>query len=203
MVGTRVRIEGGFIDGDSKSAWLAGAIEPGAFVPSAVSALLPPRGPARAQTVLTITDCVPMIAVFRCDRGPRGLPAYRLSVTGLRGFCLVVSPNVECWWPARESEWRLPGGGTATVDEDGLTIHFPAFGGALTEFHRAEFQEHSAYVVGRAITSKRSVPPDAAVRPIGINRTVIGRLAAPLGRRVLVSAIGTPLAVTATEMGRN
>ena len=66
----------------------------------------------------------------------------------------------------------------------------------MTEFHRAEFQEHANYVVGRAITSERSVPEGRLVHLVGISRMVMGRLTSPLDGRVLVDTTGQPLAVT-------
>ena len=72
--------------------------------------------------------------------------------------------------------------GPATIEEDGVTAHIPAFGSVLTEFHRAEFEEHRTYVVGRAITSTRPVPPGTAIPMVGIRQVVTGRLQAPLGQ---------------------
>jgi hypothetical protein len=103
---------------------------------------------------------------------------------------------VECWWPVNKTHQHRGPGGAATIDDDGVTIQLPAFGGVLTEFHRAEFQEHVAYVVGRAITSERRVPPGTAVIALGVIRKVTGRLTAPLGGRVLLDTSGQPLAVT-------
>jgi hypothetical protein len=76
-----------------------------------------------------------------------------------------------------------------------VTVHIPAFGGVLTEFHKAEFEEHRTYVVGRAITSTKSVPPGTAIPMVGIRRMVSGRLQAPLGNRVLVTDKGQPVCV--------
>jgi hypothetical protein len=76
-----------------------------------------------------------------------------------------------------------------------VTVHLPAFGGVLTEFHAAEFEEHHTYVVGRAITTRRSVPPGTAIHLVRICRVVTGRLRAPLGNRVLVTEEGQPLCV--------
>jgi hypothetical protein len=201
MLDTRVRLEGeGFVDVDTKMAWHEGAIETDLTIPPAVLGLLPARRQGRAtKTVVTISEFSLTNAPFRCDRGPRELPAYRLKITGWRGSCVVLAPEVQCWWPVSEAEWQLGTGGTANVDEDGVTIHFPAFGGVLTEFHRAEFQEHPTTVVGRAITSQRKVPPGTAVVAIGINRMVTGRLAAPLGDRVLLRESGEPITVLPSD----
>lgn len=198
LLDARLRVEGGFVDSDSKIAWLEGAIEPGTSVPPALLALLPTRRQGRAQTTLTITAVATITAPFWCDRGSRELAAYRLRLTGLRGSCVVLAPEVECWWPVDEADRHRVRvlGAAAAIDDDGVTIHFPAFGGVLTEFRRAEFQEHPAYVVGRAITSEREVPPDTPVVALGVHQEVIGQLNEPLGERVLLNTSSQPLAVT-------
>lgn len=197
LLDEQVRIEGGFDDGNSKEAWLGGRIRWSAELPPTVSALLPTWGPAHTDRELTVTEIVSTSAEFRCDRGPRGLPAYRLKVTGMYGSCVVLSPEVDCWWPQLPEDDGLQPGGLAEIDDDDVTIHFLAHGGVLTQFHRAEFHEHANYVVGRAITSERSVPQGTVVPMVGIGRMVMGRLTAPLDGRVLVDAKGQPLAVTA------
>jgi hypothetical protein len=196
LLDERVRIEGGFDDVNSKEAWSGGRIGSSAPLAPGVLALLPAQGPARTDRELTITEVVSTTAEFRCDRGPRELPAYRLKVTGMYGSCVILAPEVECWWPRLpEDEGRQPGG-LAEIDNDDVTVHFLAHGGVLTEFHRAEFQEHANYVVGRAITSERSVPEGRLVHMVGISRMVMGRLTSPLDGRVLVDTTGQPLAVT-------
>jgi len=195
----RVRVEGGFIDSYSKNAWMDGAIESHPPLPPALSALLPTHKRNRRESVLAITDVSPTAAGFRCDRGDRELPAYRLKVTGMYGSCVILSPDVECWWSDLCADKPRDRGGDATIEDDGLTIHFPAFGGALTEFHRAEFQEHANYAVGRAITSQRRVPAGTAVRAVGVHRMLTGRLSSPLGARVLLDMSGQPMSVTSSD----
>ncbi len=192
----RLRLEGGFVDGPSKVAWMEGAIDADLPMPPSLIACLPARRGGPAEVTLRITEVTAMASEFVCDRGPRRLPAYRLTVTGLQGFCVVLDPEVECWWPVDDEEKRSGRGGTASVGEDGLTIALPAFGGVLTEFHRAIFQEHDTYVVGRAVTTERDEPSWTAIPLVGINRHVNGRLGSPLDGRVLVNMNGKPLLVT-------
>jgi hypothetical protein len=196
LLDERVRIEGGFDHSNSKKAWLGGRIGWSTPPPPDVSALLPARGRAHTDRELTITEVVTTTAEFGCDRGPRELSAYRLKVTGMYGSCVILSPEVECWWPRLPADEGRQPGGLAKIDNDDVTIHFPAFGGVLTEFHRAEFQEHATYVVGRAITSKRRIPAGTAVHALGISRKVMGRLTSPLNGRVLLDTRGQPLSVT-------
>ena len=196
LLESRVRVEGGFVDSDSKLAWMAGGIELKPLSP-ALSALLPRRRRAYGGPILTVTEVASTTAAFTCDRGPRQLEAYRLQVTGLYGFCIILSPTVECWWAVGQPDrQRL---GEAALEDDGVTIHFPAYGGALTEFHGAEFQEHDSFVVGRAITSERPVPPGTAIHAIGKLAQPTGQLTTRLGARVLVGTDGQPLPVTNTR----
>lgn len=191
----RLRLEGGFVDGPSKEAWGEGAIDADLPMPPALIACLPARRGGPAEVTLHITGVTAMASKFLCDRGPRRLPAYRLTVTGLQGSCVVLDPEVECWWPVDDKEERPGRGGTASVGEDGLTIALPASGGVLTEFHRAIFQEHDTYVVGRAITTERDVPTGTAIPLVRITRPVNGRLGSPLDGRVLINMNGQPLPV--------
>jgi hypothetical protein len=187
--------EGGFLDGNAKLAWLRGAIESRVALPDGVMAMLLEGHPHSAgSTSLLISDVQQCEGTFWSDRGPRHLSAYRLSISGLAQPCIVLDPQVDCWWPPGELWDQVPGLGNATVDEDDLTVHFPAFGGFLTEFHRAEFVEYPTCVVGHAVTSEREVPPGTAIPAVGYRPKVTGRLAMPLDGRVLVDTDGRPVA---------
>jgi hypothetical protein len=194
LLENRCRIEGGFASGRAKQAWSDGAIELG-DAPTQLRPYFPAqRDPDRLQQALFVTAVAPESAPFRCDRGPRQLPALRLTISDVRGSCVILDPDVDVWWPAADEGGPRPIG-PATIDEDGMTLDIPAFGGALTEFHRAEFEEHRTYVVGRAITSTRPAPPGTAITMNGIVRMVSGRLQDPLGNRVLVTDKGQPMCV--------
>lgn len=186
----------GFVDSDAKMAWLTGAIQPEVALPDGLMELiLEGRSRRTAPEPLVISDVQHSEDTFWCDRGPRVLSAYRVAVSGLAQPCTVIDPEVELWWPPRGEAGHMSGMGEATVAADDLTIHFPAFGGVLTEFHRAEFVEYPTCVVGHAVTSERDVPPGTAVPAVGIHSMVTGRLARPLDGRVLLHTDGTPLAV--------
>jgi hypothetical protein len=185
----------GFVDEDAKLAWSRGAIESEVALPDGLMELILENrahsASARALVVSGVQECE---ETFLCDRGRRVLSAYRLWVSGLAQACTVVDPTVEFWWPPR-GEQHVGVLGSATVAADDVTIEFPAFGGALTEFHRAEFVEFPTCVVGHAVTSEQDVPPGTAIPAIGIRSMVKGRLDAPLDGRVLVHTDGTPVAV--------
>lgn len=190
----RCRIEGGFASGQAKEAWLDGAIDLGE-APAELRLHLPAhREVDRPHQPLFVTAVASESVPFRCDRGPRQLPALRLSVSDLQGSWVILDPEVDVWWPVAD---EAEGGsvGPATIEGDGVTVHIPAFGGVFTDFHRAEFEEHQTYVVGRTITSTRPVPPGTAIEMVGIRRMVTGRLQAPLGNRLLVTLEGQPMCV--------
>lgn len=193
LLESRLRLEGRFLDGESKRAWVDGAVEP-SRVPADLLPYLP-QLQEHAGGGLRITDVNPTVASFRCDRGPRELPAYRLELTGFDGSCTVLDPTVDVWWPHEEFDLDLRFDWNASVEPDGVTINLPAFGGVLTDFHRAEFDERDNHVIGRPITSERSVERGIGVVLIGISRPVAGQLLAPLGNRALVNAEGHPFAV--------
>lgn len=192
-----VHLSQGFIDVDSKRAWLAGAVEATLPMPAGVLDLVTRRSiDPTSSRVLTISAVEAVEAEFFCDRGPRLLPAYRLSVTGLIDSCVVLDPALDCWWPPRGQSRRSgPAGGQATVEDDDTTIHFPAFGGVLTEFHHAEFIEYDTCVVGHAVTTEHAAPPGSAIPAVGVGAQVTGHLTAPLGGRVLLNSTGDPIAV--------
>jgi hypothetical protein len=195
LLAPRVR-HGGAVDGASKIAWMQGAIDCDVALPAGVLELI--GGHSRGQeadTRLRVTAVEHTTAEFLCDRGPRQLPAYRLEVTGLQGSCVVLDPQVECWWPHGDKARSLFNR-HATIEADGRTIHFPAFGGVLTQFHHAEFEEHHAYVVGHAVTAERQVPDGTGITLVGRKRQVFGLLDSPLGGRVLIDRDRQPLAVT-------
>jgi hypothetical protein len=185
----------GFVDEDAKLAWSRGAIESEVAVPDGLmETILEGRSHSASGGSLVISGVQQCEEMYWCDRGHRALPAYRLRVSGLAQECIVVDPTVEFWWPPR-GEWHIYGPGNATVAADDVTVEFPAFGGALTEFHRAEFVEFPTCVVGHVVASERDAPPGRPVPAIGIVSKVIGLLNAPLEGRVLLFTDGTPVAV--------
>ena len=193
--------EGGFVDGDAKRSWLAAAIDTTTLLPAGVINLLT-KGRHRqpAPTTLMTTDAQACEEQFWCDRGPRLLPAFRLDISGLRQPCIVIDPAIETWWPGRNAlHTASRSGGHATLNADGLTLNFPAFGGILTEFHHTEFIEYPTCVIGHPVTSEKQVPPGTAVAAVGIGAMVTGYLTTPLDGRVVVRTNGEPVAVVATS----
>ncbi|WP_029135503.1 hypothetical protein [Nakamurella lactea] len=186
----------GFVDADAKNAWLDGAIEPAVPLAAGILDLLTGgRRPDGDITPLTITASSPVTQSFRCDRGGRRLPAYRLTITGMPQPVIVIDPTVDIWWPPTGAlATTVQDSGWAYIADHGRTLQIPASGGFLTRFHGAEFDEHETYVVGRAITSRRTTTATAI--PLSrIGTRVTGRLQNPLGDRVLLRSDGHPLGV--------
>lgn len=190
---------GGFLDGDAKRSWAAAAIESAVPLPAGILDLITHGQIRRESTTLTISDVQRCDEEFWCDRGPRRLPAYRLVISGLRQPCLVLDPSVDRWWPEHNVGRDRRGADRALIRDDDVTLDFPAFGGILTEFLHARFDEFATCVVGHAVTRQRPVPPGTAVRAVGVRAMVTGHLNAPLGGRVLLHATGEPVAVVAAQ----
>lgn len=188
----------GFVDGDAKLSWMSAAIDTTVPLPDGIINLITGGRPRRAAPgTLTIADVERCDEEFWCDRGPRRLPAYRLDISGLRQPCIIIDPTLDCWWPVHNDPGRAHGAlDHATINDDDLTLNFPAFGGILTLFHRAEFIEYPTCVVGRAITSERP-SCGRAVRAVGIRAKVTAQLNTPLGGRVLLREDGEPVRVIA------
>jgi len=186
----------GFIDNDAKTSWMAGAIETTVSLPDGLLNLITEGRPRKpAPRTLTITSVQPCEETFRCDRGPRRLPAYQIKVSGLQQPCTVIDPTIEFWWPRSADDQAYRHLDKATIEHDDRTLNYPALGGILTLFHRAEFAEFATCVVGHAVTSEKDVPPGTVIAGVGIRAMVKGHLDAPLDGRVLLHESGEPVAV--------
>jgi hypothetical protein len=191
----------GFIDSDAKTSWMAGAIEATVSLPDGLLNLITEGRPRKpAPCTLTITSIRPHEETFRCDRGPRRLPAYQLTVSGLQQPCTVIDPTIEFWWPRSADDRGHRHAHKASIEKDDRTLTFPAFGGVLTVFHRAEFAEYPTCVVGHAVTSEREAPPGTFIAGAGVRAMVTGHLDAPLDGRVLLHESGEPVAVLPVEV---
>lgn len=191
----------GFIDNDAKTSWIAGAIETTVSLPDGLLNLITEGRPRKpAPRTLTITSVRPHEETFRCDRGPRRLPAYQLKVSGLVQPCTVIDPTTEFWWPRSADDPGHRHVDKASIEQDDRTLNFPAFGGILTVFHRAEFAEYPTCVVGHAVTSEKDAAPGTVIPTVGIRAMVTGHLDAPLDGRVLLHESGEPVAVLPVEV---
>jgi len=95
LADSRVRVEQGFTTGEAKMAFLEGAIASVAAVPESVLVELSrDRRPARATRPLMITEATLEETECATDRGPRSLPAWRLTAEDALGPIWVLDPDV-------------------------------------------------------------------------------------------------------------
>jgi hypothetical protein len=196
-----VWIERGFKTGDAKITYLEGRFEAGAGVPAAALAALVdqrPRRPGRSGPRMLVTAAEPSESDFESDRGPRRLPAWRLTAQDALGPIWVLDPDVVDWQPASGAGGpppELPPLGQdpyARVDigddERSVVVHWL---GAVREFERYPRAE-----VVESIQAFAIVPIGEDIGPPG-NRTLAGVmhevpavLREPVGARVYVDLHG-------------
>jgi hypothetical protein len=154
---------------------------------------------------LLITQANPSRAEFATDRGMCELPAWRLGGPEIGGALWVLDPAVvsRCWTPP-ESAPPKPFDGLphrsayATVESDALTLHF-TFTGAPSEF--TEYPEAETVETNQALVVlpvERGIGPAGPRPAVGCARTVIAKLANPLGERVVVDLDASPVIVEGT-----
>lgn len=207
--------ERGFPSGDAKLAFTHGDIEATVSLPNGLLEVLrrgesgPRAAPGkrrRWKSPLLITQARPGRAEFATDRGMRELSAWRLGGPQIGGALWVLDPAVasRCWTPPEPAPSKPPGGlpprqsPSAAVGSDGLTLHF-TFTGAPPEYAQypaAETVETRQALV--VLPVGRAVGPPGPRAAIGCARTVIARLASPLGERVVVDLDASPVIVQGT-----
>ncbi len=204
------RFERGFRSGDAKLAFMHGDIEAAVPLPDGLlealrdgeSGLRAAPGKRRWKSPLLITQARPGRAEFATDRGMRDFPAWRLSGPEIGGALWVLDPAVASrrWTPPEPAPPKPFDGlphrsASAAVESDGLTLHF-TFTGAppeYTEYPAAETVETSQALV--VVPAGRGVGPPGWRPAIGCARTVMVRLASPLGGRVVVDLDASPVTV--------
>jgi hypothetical protein len=206
------RFERGFRSGDAKLAFLDGDIQATVPLPDGLLEVLRggepgPRaapGQRRWKSPLLITQARPSRAEFATDRGMREFPAWRLSGPEIGGALWVLDPAVAARrWTPPEPAPPTPSGGlphrsaSAAVESHGLTLHFTFTGAppAYTDYPATETVETGQALV--VLPVPRDVGPPGPRTAIGCARTVVARLASPLGERVVVDLDASPVAVEA------
>jgi hypothetical protein len=191
-----VHLGPGFVDGNSKEAYLAGAVTADVDLPDGLLAFLAGGRHGHAERPLRAVGVRPVLASFLCDRGPRDLPAFAVEVTGMRQPCVVLDPSVEIWWPANGRFDQFHRCDRAEVEPDGTTVRYLAPGGQQTEFLGASLREFATYVVVSAMARQRPLKPGESDGLVLRHTWITGRLTAPLGDRVLLNEGGWPCVVT-------
>jgi hypothetical protein len=198
----------GFPNGDAKLAYLEGAFNLPAALPSGPAAAagfplisareatgvlrsVAAKGPP-VTSRLTVTGVRLGTAVFDTDRGPRRLPAWLFGLAGVRdpaGVLAVAASRI--FTPARRPANPHPFVGSAMLGRDGrtLTVEFTGAGsgtGPCTASYTLDRAMSSTAVAVAVQEHKRD--STALCAAVGYPRRVTVVLPAPLGGRVLVDA---------------
>ncbi|MDE3133203.1 MAG: hypothetical protein KGL15_03970 [Acidobacteriota bacterium] len=203
LVESRVRIEQGFDTVDAKIAFLGGCVEATVSLPDGVIEALgrgahPSRRPPREPLVIDAANCEE--AEFLTDRGPRRLPAWRLSAEHALGAIWVLDPGVTDWRPARDAGVMPPqvqgpghrGGRRVEVDADDRSVLVHWLGGPPDNerYRRTEVVESDTAVA--VVPVGEDVGPPGYRTAVGYVHRVPAVLREPLGARVLVDLNGNP-----------
>lgn len=201
LVGARVDIDGGFATEGAKEAYLAGRIDWRVSAPGPVMAQLRSQGDdvrPSAGRPLVVTAAELSEREFRTDRGPRRLPAWRLTATGACGPIWILDPDVAGWEPSASAggprpKRPSPGGNpwsSIAVAPDGraVTVHWFGAVPAFERYHSALAIESMTAVA--FVARGRDIGPPGARTLAGHIHQVPASLREPLGNRVFVSLRG-------------
>jgi hypothetical protein len=194
----RVR-SSGFSSGEAKLAYMAGGVESDVDLVPGVMDLLRPDPRSFDGPRLRITAADLTVSQFMTDRGPRQLPAWRLTIAGVTGPVMVLDPQVPDWWP---SDWdervsRYEGQNPAAdVAADGRTLTYRFIGAPEYEMNFPSADVHETAAAVMVVPTGQPVEP----RPrwsmlVAAQRQVTVQLTRPLGNRVLINFIGQPVTV--------
>jgi hypothetical protein len=213
LVGPRTLVAQGFRTSEAKLAFSEGRIMAGVPIPDRVLLELAPRreisgGRQRELPTLRITEAARAETDFRTDRGPRRLPAWRLTVQDTLGPIWVLDPEIEpAEWrrsepaptarPQLEPPGQDPGARVdLAADQRTLTLHFIGAPPEDEQYPHAEVIESMQAV--SIVPAGRDVGQAAFRRAIGHMHQITVCLRQPLGARVVVDLHGNPAQVLAT-----
>jgi hypothetical protein len=203
------RFERGFRSGGAKMAFFNGDIAATVPLPEGLLEVLHEGRPGarHGKSPLLITQADRCQAEFASDRGRREFPAWRLGGPGIDGAMLVLDPAIvsRCWTPPEPAPPKPLAGlphraASAAVESDGMTLHFTFTGSppAYTDYPGAETVETGQALV--VLPVARDVGPPGWRQAVGCIRTVVTRLASPLGERAVVDLDASPVMVQAHEV---
>jgi hypothetical protein len=202
----------GFPDGASKLAYLAGAFDLPAAYPAgppraagwplvdarqAVAVLRAQGSKQASPSRLPVTRIRLGSAEFRTDRGSRQLPAWLVSLRGVRqpAAVLAVAPSAR-FAPRRPGSGSGydPTRGNASVSPDGRTVSISfvpaAAGSAACEagYTVRLVESRQAVAVRIGLAGRAGDRPSSVCDDASYHRSASAKLATPLGARVLISA---------------
>lgn len=216
LVGPRTLVAQGFRTSEAKLAFMEGRITAAVPIPNRVLSELGIQrevtgGFQRDLPVLRITAATRAETDFRTDRGPRRMPAWRLTVQDTLGPIWVLDPEIEpAEWcrpePPPTPRPQLPPPGQdpgARVDlaagQRTLTLHFMGAPPEDEQYPHAEVIESMQAV--SIVPAARDVGRAAFRLAVGHMHRITVRLREPLGARVVVDLHGNPAEVRNSPPG--
>jgi hypothetical protein len=201
LMGSTVRVGGGFRSREAKLAFLSGAIDSVMPLPVGLLEALSPDGRRRgAMPSVHVVGALRTSAEFNTDRGLISLSAWAVSLREAYGRVYVLDPLVAAtaWWPAGlpahgEDSWQ------AHLHEDAQTLTVTFDGWAGTDYPRVAVFESDTAVVVEPVAVHRPMPfldehnLDGDERVFDHELEV--RLGSPLDARVLLGPNGFPIPV--------
>ena len=190
---------GGFPDGQTKMAFLRGAVQAAPGFPDAVLQVMRREPTEYAGPPLRLTKATLGTAEFATDRERQVLPAWRVRAKHVPEPIWVLDPAIV------QLTWQPPGlepvswqGTAATLDPDGCTLHMTFYGSPHVNYPDVEVLESGAAVA--------LLPVPSPLRPgwytaLGQRREVTVTLDRALGPRILLDERGSPVMVTTGRPG--
>ncbi len=197
LTGQTVLFTGGFPSTQAKLAFLQGAVSTTVPVPPGLLDALCPNGDPTLDDTLLVVGTEPTTGTFSTDRGPKQLPAWKVTLAGVHSPFTVLDPEVAA--AAFRPATALPAGAgamyPARLHTDGQTVTVSFISGRPedVDYPRVEALETSTAAV--VVTVGRDIGPPGPRRLIGYRRHVTATLAGPLGARVLIDSAGQPTSV--------
>jgi hypothetical protein len=185
---------GGFPDGQTKMAFLRGAVQADPGFPAAVLQVMRCEPAEYAGLPLRLTKATLGTAEFATDRGRQELPAWRVRAKHVPEPIWVLDPAIV------QLTWQPPGpdpvswqGTVATLHPDGCTLTMTFTGSPHVSYPDVDVLESGAAVA--------LLPIPSPLRPgwyttLGQGRDVTVTLDRPLGSRILLDGRGSPVMVT-------
>jgi hypothetical protein len=184
---------GGFPDGQTKLAFLHGAVRAAPGFPVPVLQVIRRQSGEYAGRPLRLTTAALGTAEFATDRGRQELPAWQVRAERVPEPIWVLDPAIV------QLTWEPPGpavgwhGTAATLDPGGCALTMAFTGSPHVSYPDVDVLESGAAVA--------LLPVPTRLRPgwytaVGQRREVTVTLDQPLGPRVLLDGTGSPVMVT-------
>lgn len=190
---------GGFPDGQTKMAFLRGAVQAAPGFPAAVLQAMRQEPAGYAGPPLRLTTATLGTAEFATDRGRQELPAWQVRARHVPEPMWVLDPAIiELTWQPPEPApvgWQ---GSAATLDPGGCTLTMAFTGSPHVSYPDVDVLESGAAVAVLPVPSQLA---PGWYTTVGQRREVTVTLDRPLGVRVLLDGRGSPVMVTTGQPG--